>query len=108
MKWICRRLAAVIAAVFASMTVAVIATPGISWAGCDPNMSFNQATGECKPPPGPPDWYAAPPPYAPSFTAQDVPPPPPPPPSWAGWQVPMWSVGYHQWGYYVGNVWIPL
>lgn len=108
MRWFGQRLAAVIAVVFGFMAVMVVATPGVSRAACDPNMSFNPATRECKPPPPAPDWYTAPPAYAPSFTAQDVPPPPPPPPWWAGWQVPMWSVGYHQWGYYVGNVWIPL
>ncbi|MBV8787908.1 MAG: hypothetical protein JOZ00_14625 [Mycobacterium sp.] len=108
MRWFGQRLAAVVAVAFGFMAVTLIVTPGISAAGCDPNMSFNPATRACTLPPAIPDWYTAPPAYSPSFAAQDVPPPPPPPPSWAGWQAPMWSVGHHQWGVYIGNVWVPL
>lgn len=108
MRWFGQRVAAVIAVAFASIAATVVATPGISSADCERNMSWNSTTRVCQLPPAPPDWYIAPPAYSPSFAAQDVPPPPPPPPWWAGWQVPMWSVGYHQWGYYVGNVWVPL
>ncbi|WP_082943020.1 hypothetical protein [Mycobacterium sp. 852002-40037_SCH5390672] len=109
MRWFVRRLTAIIVMAFVAMAVAVIARPGISSAQCDPNMSWNSTTRECKPPPPVPDWYTPPPPYAPSFAGQNVPPPPPPPPSpsWAP-QVPMWSVGFQQWGYYAGNVWVPL
>jgi hypothetical protein len=105
MRWFFR-LTAVIAVTIVAMAVAVIATPGISSAECDPNMSWNLATWECKPPPAPPAWYAPPPPYAPSFASQDVPPPPP----WPAWapQAPMWSTRYHQWGVYVGGAWVPL
>lgn len=106
MRWFGQRLAAVIAVSFGFIAVTAVATAGVSSAECESNMSFNIATREWKSPPAPPDWYTPPPLYAPSFAAQDV--PPPPPPRWAGWQVPMWSVGYHQWGYYVGSVWIPL
>lgn len=113
MKGFVRRLTAAIAVVFVAMAVAVIATPGISSAQCDPNMSWNEATGECKQPAAPPAWYTPPPPYAPSFAGQDVPPPPqwtgtqPPWPWWAP-QAPMWSTGFHQWGIYVGGVWVPI
>jgi hypothetical protein len=109
MRWFVHRLIGVVAIVFACMTAALV-TPAVSSADCTntSNMSRNPTTRECQLPPAPPDWYAAPPAYAPSFAAQDVPPPPPPPPWWAGWQVPMWSVGFHQWGYYVGPAWIPL
>ncbi|WP_082973016.1 MULTISPECIES: hypothetical protein [unclassified Mycobacterium] len=105
MRWFGRRLAALIAVAFASMAAAV-ATPGVSSAECGSNMSWNPATRECKPPPASPAWYTPPPPYAPSFAGQDVPPPPPQP--WWTSEPPMWSVGFHQWGIYVGGVWVPL
>ncbi|MCV7427322.1 hypothetical protein [Mycobacterium montefiorense] len=105
MRWFVRRSAAAIAVVFVAMAVAVIATPGISAAQCDPNMSWNQATGECKRPTAPPLWYTAPPAYAPSFAGQDVPPPPPQP--WWSPNAPMWSVGFHQWGAYFDGAWVP-
>ncbi|OBH29349.1 hypothetical protein A5692_21075 [Mycobacterium sp. E342] len=106
MRWFVRRPAAV-AVAFVAMAVAVIARPAISSADCDHNMSWNPATLECKPPPpAPPPWYTPPPPYAPSFAGQDVPPPPPQP--WWTSEPPMWSVGFHQWGIYVGGVWVPL
>ncbi len=105
MSWFVRRLTAAIAVVFVAMAVAVIATPGVSSAQCDPKMSWNEATGECKQPAAPPAWYAPPPPYAPSFAGQDVP-PPPLRPSWSP-NDPMWSVGFHQWGAYFNGVWVP-
>jgi hypothetical protein len=106
MGWFGRRVAVVIAVAFVSMAAAVVATPGVSSAECDPNMSWNPTTGACKLPPAPPAWYTPPPAYAPSFAPQDVPPPPP----WPAWapQAPMWSNGYQHWGVYVGNVWVPL
>jgi hypothetical protein len=106
MRWFGRRLAAVIAVAFVPMAAAVVVTPGVSSAECGPNMSFNPVTNVCKLPPAPPAWYTPPPPYAPSFAPQDVPPPPP----WPAWapHAPMWSNGYHQWGVYVGGVWVPL
>lgn len=106
MRWFVRRLAAVIAVTFVAMAVAVIATPGISSARCDRNISWNPATFECQPPPAAPTWFTPPPPYAPSFAGQDVPPPPPQP--WWTSDPMMWSVGFHQWGIYVGGVWVPL
>ncbi|MGD1241027.1 hypothetical protein [Mycobacterium seoulense] len=106
MRWFVRRLTALAAAAFAAMAVAVIATPAISSAECDHNMSFNPVTRECKPPPAAPAWYTPPPPYAPSFAGQDVPPPPPQP--WWTSEPPMWSVGFHQWGIYLGGAWVPL
>jgi hypothetical protein len=101
-----RRLAAIVAVAFVPMAAAVVATPGISSAACDANMSWNQATNVCKLPPPAPAWYTAPPPYAPSFAPLDAPPPPP----WPAWapHAPMWSNGYHQWGVYVGDAWVPL
>jgi hypothetical protein len=102
MKWFVRRLSVVV-----TMGAAMIATPGISSAQCDHNMSWNPTTNECKLPPAPPAWYTAPPAYSPSFAAQDVPPPPPPTPWWAP-NTPMWSVGFHQWGVYLNGVWVPL
>ena len=113
MRWFLGRLTAAIAVVFVAMAVTAIVTPGISSAQCDQNMSWNEATGECKRPAAPPAWYTPPPPYAPSFAGQDVPPPPqwtgtqPPWPWWAP-QAPMWSTGFHQWGIYVGGVWVPI
>ncbi|OBH99089.1 hypothetical protein [Mycobacterium sp. E2733] len=107
MRWFARRLTAVMTVAFMAMAVAMLATPGISSAECDHNMSFNPATLECKPPPAVSAWYTPPPPYAPSFAGQDVPPPPPVRPPWAP-QAPMWSTQYHQWGFYVGGVWVPL
>jgi hypothetical protein len=106
MRWFGRRLAAVIAVAFVPMAPAVVVTPGVASAECGPNMSFNPVTNMCKLPPAPPAWYTPPPPYAPSFAPLDVP-PPPPWPSWAP-HAPMWSNGYHQWGVYVGGVWVPL
>ena len=106
MRRLIRRLTAVIAVTFVALAVAVIATPGVSSAQCDPNMSLNWTTFGCEPPPAPPAWYTPPPPYAPSFAGQDVP-PPPPRPSWAP-QDPMWRAGLNQWGVYVGYVWVPL
>jgi hypothetical protein len=105
MKWFAR-LAAVIAVPFVSMAAVGVAMPAVSSAECAHNMSFNPMTGECKLPPAPPDWYTAPPPYAPSFAPPDIPPPPP----WPAWapRAPMWSNGYHQWGVYMGGVWVPL
>ncbi|MCV7103690.1 hypothetical protein [Mycobacterium palustre] len=100
------RSAAAGAAVFVSMAVAGIATPALSSAECGSNMSNDPVTGACTMPPPPPDWYRAPPPYAPSFAPPDAPPPPP----WPQWapHAPMWSNGFHQWGVYVGGVWVPL
>ena len=105
MRWF-GRLAAVVAVAFASMAVAVVATPAVSSAECGNNMSWNPVTMVCTPPPAPPAWYTAPPPYAPSFAPPDV----PPPPLWPAWapRAPMWSNGYQQWGVYVGGVWVPL
>jgi hypothetical protein len=101
MRWFVRRLTVVVAAVFAAM----IATPGISSAQCEQNMTWNPATFECKPPPAAPSWYVSPPSYAPPFAGQDVP-PPPPRPAWSP-NAPMWSVGFHQWGAYFNGVWVP-
>lgn len=106
MKWFVRRLTAVIAVAFIAMAVAVFATPGISSADCDTNMSFNPATLGCTPPPALPDWYTVPPAYSPPFAAQDVPPPPPPRPWWSP-NEPMWNAGFHQWGTYLTGVWVP-
>jgi hypothetical protein len=113
MRWFARRLSAAIALVFAPMGAAVIATPavanaapGIGGAQCmSTNMSWNEATGECKTPMAPPAWYVAPPAYAPGFAGQDVP-PPPLRPAWSP-NAPMWSVGFHQWGAYFNGVWVP-
>jgi len=105
MRWF-GHLAAVIAVAFLLMAAAVVTRPGVSSAECGPNWSRNPTTNECKPPPPVPAWYTPPPPYAPSFAPLDVP-PPPPRPSWAP-HTPMWSNGYHQWGVYVGGVWVPL
>jgi hypothetical protein len=104
MRCFVRRSATAIAVVFAALAAA-IATPGISSAQCGQNMSRNQATGECKPPPAPPAWYTPPPDYAPPFAGQDVPPPPPRP--WWSPNAPMWSVGFHQWGAYFDGAWVP-
>lgn len=106
MRWFFRRLTAVVAVAFGALSVAMIATPGISSAECDRSVSWNLATRECQPRPAPPPWYTPPPPYAPSFAGQDVP-PPPPQPSWTS-DAPIWSVRYHQWGVYVGGAWVPL
>jgi hypothetical protein len=105
MQWFVRRLTAVIAAAFAAMAIAVIATPAISSAQCDLNMSWNWATNECKPPPPLPAWYTPPPPYAPPFASPDVPPPPPRP--WWSPNEPMWNAGFHQWGTYFTGTWVP-
>lgn len=105
MRWFFSRLTAVTALAFVPAATAVIATPAISSAECDPNMSFNVATWECKPPTPLPAWYAAPPPYAPSFAGQDVPPPPPRP--WWSPNEPMWNAGFHQWGTYFDGTWVP-
>lgn len=107
MRWFVHRLIAVVAIAFASMTAALVA-PAVSSADCEHNMSWNAATRVCQLPPAPPAWYTAPPAYAPPFAAQDVPPPPPPPPWWAGWQRPVWNVGLHQWGVYLGPLWVPV
>ncbi|OBA64873.1 hypothetical protein A5647_25835 [Mycobacterium sp. 1100029.7] len=101
MRWFVRRLTAVVAVVPAAM----IAMPGIGSAECDQNMSFNEATFECKPPPAVASWYVPPPAYAPPFAGPDVP-PPPPRPAWSP-NAPMWSVGFHQWGAYFNGVWVP-
>jgi hypothetical protein len=106
MRWIGRRLAAVVAATFVSMVAAVVATPGVSSADCGHNMSFNPVTNECKLLPAPPDWYRPPPPYAPPFAPADVP-PPPPTPSWARTD-PVWSNGFQRWGIVVGGVFVPI
>ncbi|OBH49957.1 hypothetical protein [Mycobacterium sp. E2479] len=105
MRWLFRRLTAVVVAATGAIAATVIATPGISSAECDSNMSWNVATFECKPPPASPEWYAPKPPYAPPFASQDVPPPPPRP--WWSPNEPMWSVGFHQWGAYFNGVWVP-
>jgi hypothetical protein len=105
MRWFVRS-AIVIAVAFVSMAATAVATPAVSSADCDPNMSWNPTTKVCKLPPPPPAWYTAPPPYAPSFAPPDIPPPPPSPP-WAP-QAPMWSNGFHQWGAYIGGVWVPF
>ncbi|SPM34600.1 hypothetical protein MRAB57_2420 [Mycobacterium rhizamassiliense] len=101
-----RGLAGVVAAAFAALAATVVATPGISWAGCDRNMSHNDVTNACTPPPPMPAWYVPPPAYAPPFAAQDVPPPPPPRPSWSP-NEPMWNAGFHQWGTYITGTWVP-
>src|SRR5262245_46924102 len=106
MRWFVRRLAAVIGVAFVPMSVAVIATPGVSSAECAPNMSWKRTTGECKPPPAPPDWYTPPPPDAPAYAPADVPPPPPTPP-WAK-QPPVWSNGFQRWGVVLGTLWVPI
>ena len=106
MSWFGRRLAAVIAAAFVPMAAAVIATPGVSSAQCDRNMSWNPVTNECKPPPPPPAWYTPAPPYAPAYAPPDVPPPPPTP--WWAKTDPVWSNGHHQWGIVIGGAWVPL
>ena len=100
MRWFFGRLTVVIAVAFVSMAAAVIATPGISSADCDPNMSCNVATWECKPQPAPPAWYATPPHMhrrLPRRTCHR--------PLRRGHRghrtAPMWSAGYHQWGIYV-------
>ncbi|MCV7411215.1 hypothetical protein AWC05_27840 [Mycobacterium florentinum] len=107
MRWFVGRLSAVIGLVFMPMAIATpavaIAAPG---AQClSTNMSWNEATGECKTPTAPPAWYVAPPAYAPGFAGQDVP-PPPLRPAWSP-NAPMWSVGFHQWGAYFNGVWVP-
>ncbi|MCV7031790.1 hypothetical protein AWC25_22250 [Mycobacterium sherrisii] len=101
-----RRLTTSLAIALMATAVAAIATPGISSANCDLTMSWNWATGQCKPPPAAPAWYTPAPAYAPSFAGQDVPPPPP----WPWWSpvAPTWSVGFHQWGVYLNGVWVPL
>lgn len=106
MKWFIARLTAVIAVAFAFMAVTAMATPGISSADCESNMSFNPTTRSCTPPPALADWYTAPPVYAPPFAAQDVPPPPPPRPWWSP-NEPMWNAGFHQWGTYFTGTWVP-
>jgi hypothetical protein len=100
MKWFVR-----LAVAFVSMASVAVATPAISSASCDPNMAFNWATNQCKPPPPMPSWYTPPPQYAPSFAGQDVP-PPPPKPWWSPYE-PMWSAGFHQWGAYFTGTWVP-
>ncbi|WP_108925777.1 hypothetical protein [Mycobacterium montefiorense] len=113
MRCLVRRLTAAFSVVFATMAVEMIATPGVAiakpgigGAQCQAtNMSWNEATGECKPPPTAPAWYVAPPAYAPSFAGQDVP-PPPLRPSWSP-NAPMWHVGFHQWGAFFNGVWVP-
>jgi hypothetical protein len=106
MRWFIRRLTTGAAAASVSIAAAMTAPPAVSSADCGPNMSWNPVTAVCKLPPPPPDWYTAPPPYAPSFAPPDAPPPPP----WPRWapHAPMWSNGFHQWGVYVGGVWVPL
>jgi hypothetical protein len=106
MRWFGRRLAAVIAVVFALMAAAVVARPGVSSAECAPNMSRNLTTNECKLPPAPPAWYTPPPPYAPAFAPADVPPPPPTP--WWAKTDPVWSNGFQRWGIVIGGAWVPL
>jgi hypothetical protein len=106
MRWFVRRLAAVIGVAFVPMSVAVIATPGVSSADCGPNMSLNRATFGCNQPPAPPDWYTAPPPYAPEYAPPDVPPPPPAP--WWAHQNPVWSNGFQRWGVVLGTLWVPI
>ncbi len=106
MKWFGHRLIRVVAIAFVPMASAVLVTPAVSSAGCDPNMSWNPATRECTPPPPMPAWYAAPPAYAPPFAAQDVPPPPPPRPWWSP-NEPMWNARFHQWGTYFTGTWVP-
>jgi hypothetical protein len=101
-----RRVAAVVAVAFVSMAAAVVVTPGVASADCDPNMSRNPVTNECKLPPAPPAWYTPPPPYAPMYAPSDVP-PPPPTPSWAQTD-PVWSNGFQRWGIVIGGAWVPL
>ncbi|WP_082975090.1 hypothetical protein [Mycobacterium sp. 1245805.9] len=105
MRWFGRRLAALVAVPFVSMAAAV-ATPAVSWADCDRNMSWNTATGVCGPPPAPPAWYTPPPPYAPSFAPLNVPPPPPKP--WWAPEAPVWSNGFQRWGVVLGTLWVPV
>lgn len=106
MRWFVRRLAAVIGVAFVPMSVAVIATPGVSSAECAPNMSWNRATSECKQPPAPPDGYTPPPPYAPEYAPLNVPPPPPAP--WWAQQSPVWSNGFQRWGVALSTLWVPI
>jgi hypothetical protein len=96
-----RRLAAGIAVVSFPLAAAMAATPGVSWAQCDPNFAHNVWTNECKPPPPVPDWYVPKPAYVPRFAPADIPPPPPPPP-WAQQLHPVWDGGHGQW------VWIGI
>jgi hypothetical protein len=106
MRWFVRRLTVVIAAAFVPLAADVVTTSAIASAGCDRNMSYNDVTNACTPPPPVAPWYAAPPAYAPSFAAQDVPPPPPPRPWWSP-NEPMWNAGFHQWGTYFTGTWVP-
>lgn len=96
-----RRLAASVVAALCPLAAVMVATPGVSWAKCDPNFSRIVATNECKPPPPPPEWYTPRPAYAPQFASPDIPPPPPPPP-WAQNFRPVWDGGHQQW------VWIGI
>ncbi len=96
-----RRLVVSVAVVLSAMAAAMVATPGVSWAYCDPNFSRNVWTNQCKPPTPPPDWYVSKPAYVPAFAPADIPPPPPPPP-WAQQLRPVWDGGHGQW------VWIGI
>ncbi|HEY9304876.1 MAG TPA: hypothetical protein VIO95_11355 [Mycobacterium sp.] len=93
-----RRLAAGIAVALMPLAAVMVASPGVSWAQCQPNFARNVWTNECKPPPPVPDWYVTKPAYVPNFAPADIPPPPPPPP-WAQ-QLhlrPVWDGGHGQW-----------
>ncbi|WP_211285333.1 hypothetical protein, partial [Mycobacterium intermedium] len=84
-------MAVAVAAAIAPMAVVTSVTPAVSSArDCDPNMSFNYATGECKLAPPMPEWYHLPPTWAPPYAPPDVA-PRPPSPSWAPTLDPVWD-----------------
>jgi hypothetical protein len=94
-RFLCR-LAVALAAASIPLVGVAIATSAVGSAACDPNWSRNVWTGECTPPPGPPDWYTPRPAYAPPYAPLDVPPPPPAPP-WAQQMQPRWDEGGQHW-----------
>jgi hypothetical protein len=91
-----RRMAIAAATAAIPLTVVAVAPTATSWASCDPNWSRNVWTGQCHPPPAPPEWWTPRPAYAPPYAPMDVPPPPDPPP-WAREQHPIWDEGSQQW-----------
>ncbi len=105
MRWFGHRLCGVVAIAFVPMAAAVLITPAVSSAACDPNMSWNPTARTCTAPPPVPAWYTPAPVYAPSFAGDDVPPPPPKP--WWSPYAPMWQAGFHQWGAYFTGTWVP-
>ncbi|CAM3002141.1 hypothetical protein H7J50_01840 [Mycobacterium intermedium] len=108
MRWWSHRVAVAVAAAIAPMAVVTSVTPAVSSArDCDPNMSFNYATGECKLAPPMPEWYHLPPTWAPPYAPPDVA-PRPPSPSWAPTLDPVWDPRSGGWGVWVGPVWVPV